>query len=92
METCKIIYESGDANITINMKFKRDVTMTHIVKLIECNHPNVSIPQDDSMNQICAASSFFNQILLMFQHNDEDISWDVTKDKAVARNFNAGFF
>lgn len=92
MELCKIEYETGDANLTIKMKYKQDVTMTHVVKLVECNHPKVTMPESDSMSQLSAPSNFYNQILIMFQHNDEDISWDVTKTKAVARNYNEGSY
>lgn len=91
MELCKIDYEAGSANVTIKMKYKQDVTMTHVVKLIECKHANLTMP-DDHTNQLNGSSGFYNQILVMFQHNDEDISWDVTKNKAVVRNYNAGCF
>lgn len=89
MELCKIEYSINAANVTIKIKYKQEVTMTHIVKLIECNHANVTVPDSD-MNQLSAPSSFYNQILIMFQHNDEDISWDVNKNKAIARNYNGG--
>lgn len=92
MEFCKIEYKTGDTNITIRMKYKQDVTMTHVVKLVECNHASVTIPEDDQMNQLSAPSNVYNEILIMFQHNDEDISWDVTKNKTIARNYNEGCF
>lgn len=91
VELCKIVYEAESTNVTIKMKYKQDVTMTHVVKLIECKHTNLTLPEDQT-NQLNAPSNFYNQILVMFQHNDEDVSWDVTKNKAVVRNYNAGCF
>lgn len=87
LEMCKIDYEMCDTKITIKVKYKQDVSMTHVIKLIECNHPNIKLPES-CCNQMTASGNFYNQILVMFQHNDEEVSWDVGKTRAVARNYN----
>lgn len=48
------------------------------------NHP------ESGSNNICAASTFYNNLLGLFSNSDEDITLEITKTKVVARNYYVG--
>lgn len=77
---------SDETKLLITFKFKCDVTVTHNLRLSE-PETLIIVPPTDNVNHIAAPSSYYNQLLRMFQPYDEDISWEISKRKAVVRNY-----
>lgn len=78
---------SEETNLTITFKYRYDATVVHNLHLSEPETLSIVIPENNDFNQISATSTYFNQLLMMFQPYDEDISWEFTKTKATVRNY-----
>ncbi|XP_050302007.1 cell cycle checkpoint control protein RAD9A [Anthonomus grandis grandis] len=91
LDFIKIEYASLSDSIHFKVKYKADdITMIHILRLLD---PEISTIDDYSgiqTNSISAPSNFYNNLLSLFSNSDDDISFDVTKNKLVARNYCAG--
>lgn len=71
----------------ITLRYKYDVTMVHSIRLPDSQMLTINIPDYSNGNHLNAPGSFYARLLTMFQIHDEDITWDITKTKAVARNY-----
>lgn len=78
---------SDETKLVITFKYKYDATVTHNLRLCDPETLKIVVPTDETVNQIAAPSSFYNQLLTMFQPHDEDINWEITKTKAIVRNY-----
>lgn len=83
---CKIEYGNED-KMKITLKYKYDITMIHSLRLLEPESLTISVPDNTNTNQMSAQSLLYSQLIGMFNPQDEDITWNITKSKAVVRNY-----
>lgn len=87
----KIEYENNSDFIIFKMKYKCDeILMRHTLRLMESETLTIGISPDNGCNNIGTTSTFCNQLLNMFSNSDDEILFEITKDKAVVRNYYVG--
>ncbi|XP_018561693.1 cell cycle checkpoint control protein RAD9A [Anoplophora glabripennis] len=91
LEFIKLEYESDSDVIIFKMKFKcDDILMTHRLRLMETESLSIEFKPDAGSNNILGSSSFFNQLLTMFSNTDDEITFEISKEKVVVRNYIVG--
>ncbi|CAH1102100.1 unnamed protein product [Psylliodes chrysocephalus] len=91
LDYVKIEYENNSDFIIFKMKYKCDeILMRHTLRLMESETLTIGISPDNGCNNIGTTSTFCNQLLNMFSNSDDEILFEITKDKAVVRNYYVG--
>lgn len=91
LDYVKLEYDNNSDFIIFKMKYKSDdILMTHHLHLIEPEKLTIDISPDSGCNNIVTTSTFFNQLLNMFSNSDDEILFEITKEKAVIRNYYVG--
>lgn len=73
----------------ITLKYKYDITMIHSLRLLESESLTISVPDNANSNHMSAQGLLYSQLTGMFSTQDQDITWNITKSKAVARNYDS---
>ncbi|XP_056629993.1 cell cycle checkpoint control protein RAD9A-like [Diorhabda sublineata] len=91
LDYVKVEYDNNSDFIVFKMKYKYDdILMTHQLHLIEPELLTIDISPDSGCNNVVTTSTFFNQLLNMFSNSDDEILFEITKEKAVIRNYYVG--
>ncbi|KAJ8964220.1 hypothetical protein NQ314_005049 [Rhamnusium bicolor] len=60
------------------------------LRLMDAESLSIEISPDSGSNNMLAISSFFGQLLAMFSNSDDEITFEITKNKLIARNYIVG--
>ncbi|XP_030759674.1 cell cycle checkpoint control protein RAD9A isoform X2 [Sitophilus oryzae] len=91
LDFVKIGYESDSDVIKFKVKYKcDDIIMTHTLRLMDPETLTIKNYAECGNNNICAASSFYNNLLTLFSNSDDDITLEITNDKVIVRNYCVG--
>ncbi|KAF5307429.1 hypothetical protein FQR65_LT06943 [Abscondita terminalis] len=89
-EFCKIELEHNASKIIFRFGYKHDVTVVRSLYLSDGHMVNIIYNKENSINHIGGSAQIFSQVLANFQMHDEDMSMEVTPQKALIRNYIAG--
>ncbi|KAL1501367.1 hypothetical protein ABEB36_006698 [Hypothenemus hampei] len=90
LEFMQIEYEYPKDRIKFRVKYRTDdIIVSHILCLMDAESLSIDNILESTKNRICASSSFYNDLLILL-NNSDDITFDVSKDKVVARNYSVG--
>ncbi|CAH1155500.1 unnamed protein product [Phaedon cochleariae] len=91
LEFVKIEYEKLSDVIVFKMKYKcDDIIMVHKLRLMEAESLSIGIRTDLGSNNIVSSSAFYNNLLNTFSSSDDEITFEILKDKVVVRNYCVG--
>ncbi|KAK4878584.1 hypothetical protein RN001_011090 [Aquatica leii] len=89
-EFCKIVLKQSDSKIIFKFRYKHDVSVVRSLYLNDGDIIDVVYDRTKVVNYIGASAEVFAQVLMNFQMSDEDMSIEVTSEKALIRNYIAG--
>jgi hypothetical protein len=73
------------------MKYKcDDIVMVHKLRLMDNETLSIGVGADTGENSLGGSSSFYNQLLAMFSISDDELTFEITPAKVVARNYCQG--
>lgn len=73
------------------MKYKcDDIVMVHKLRLMDTETLTIGVVTNSGCNNVSASSSFYNQLLAMFNVTDDEVTFEITPAKVVARNYCLG--
>ncbi|RZB41584.1 cell cycle checkpoint control protein RAD9A [Asbolus verrucosus] len=88
----KLEYETDSDFIVFKMKYKcDDIVMVHKLRLMDNETLSIGVATDSGSNNMGASSSFYNEILTMFNVSDDEITFEITTEKITARNYCTDF-
>lgn len=90
LDWMKIHLKNETDLIEFRMKYKcDDIMMIHKLRLMDCETLTVKIDLNSFVNTLSATSTVFNQMLSVFSATD-DITFEISTNKVVARNYFLG--
>lgn len=90
MEFCKIELEEDPVKIVFRFKYKHDVMVVRALYLSDGEAVNIVYNKDNNNSYMGATAQLFGQVLSNFQLHDDDMSLDVTSQRALIRNYITG--
>nr|XP_008194883.1 PREDICTED: cell cycle checkpoint control protein RAD9A [Tribolium castaneum] len=91
LEYFKVEYLVDSDFIIFKMKYKcDDIVMVHKLRLMDTETLSIGVTTNSGCNNVSASSSFYNQLLSMFNLTDDEVTFEITKAKVVARNYCLG--
>ncbi|KAB0791934.1 hypothetical protein PPYR_03734 [Photinus pyralis] len=90
MEFCKIELEEDPVKIVFRFKYKHDVMVVRALFLSDGEAVNIVYNKDNNTSYLGATAQLFGQVLCNFQLHDDDMSLDVTSQRALIRNYITG--
>lgn len=79
--------ETDSSKIIFKFRYKHDLTVVHVLNLIDYESLSVSYDINDRVNSISASRQLFTHVLHNFQLTDTDMSFEIMKNKMVVRNY-----
>lgn len=90
LDWIKVDYKNNNDLMEFKMKYKcDDILMIHKLRLMESETLTVKIDINSCINNLSATSSLFNQLLSMFSNSD-DITFEISSNNVIARNYFVG--
>ncbi|CAH1382207.1 unnamed protein product [Tenebrio molitor] len=87
----KFEYTTDSDLIVFKMKYKcDDIVMVHKLRLMDNETLSIGVGADTGENSLGGSSSFYNQLLAMFSISDDELTFEITPAKVVARNYCQG--
>ncbi|KAF7284704.1 hypothetical protein GWI33_021717 [Rhynchophorus ferrugineus] len=87
----KMEYDSCSDVIKFKIKYKcDDIIMSHVLCLMNPETLTIKNSSQFGNNNICATSSFYNNLLTLFSNSDDDITLEIAKNKVLVRNYCVG--
>lgn len=93
LEFLRIEYETESDFVILKMKYKYDqIMMIHKLRLMDSEKLSIGITPNSGMNNLYGSSTLFNQLLMMFNLSDNEITLEIMNSRLVARNYCIGEF
>ncbi|XP_045465749.1 cell cycle checkpoint control protein RAD9A-like [Harmonia axyridis] len=91
LEFLRIEYETESDFVILKMKYKYDqIMMIHKLRLMDSEKLSIGITPNSGMNNLYGSSTLFNQLLMMFNLSDNEITLEIMNSRLVARNYCIG--
>ncbi|KAG5887078.1 hypothetical protein JTB14_018248 [Gonioctena quinquepunctata] len=91
LEYVKLEYENNSDQIIFKMKYKcDDIVMVHKLRLMDAESLTIGIRPDLGSSNIVTTSILYNQLLSTFSNTDDEITFEISSQKVLVRNYCVG--
>lgn len=87
VDSLQIKLHPNTDKLMFHIKYKKGIHKTYYVPVIECETLKAFYHKDKSANRLTIQPKIVRDILSNFQSNHDEITWKVTKDSIVIRNY-----
>lgn len=86
-ESLQIYFQPNSDKLVFIIKFKKGVTKTFNVPVIDCEALQAYYSKDSSPNSITIQPKIVGEILSNFPNHQDEITWKVTKNNMTVKNY-----
>ncbi|PSN30763.1 Cell cycle checkpoint control protein RAD9A [Blattella germanica] len=87
VETCQIKLEPGADKLVFEFQYHHGIVKTHYLPIIECETLEAVYSKDTVPNRLVAQPKLFTFSLTNFQLNTPELTWVISAEKMLVRNF-----
>ncbi|XP_048252561.1 cell cycle checkpoint control protein RAD9A-like isoform X2 [Haliotis rufescens] len=87
VERCKIHLDSEESRLVFQLHCRHGIVKTHNLAFIECEQLQAVFSKDLCPNRLTAPSKLLCDVVVNFQHNQEEITLIVNPNKVALKNY-----
>ncbi|XP_067685988.1 cell cycle checkpoint control protein RAD9A-like [Haliotis asinina] len=87
VERCKIHLDSDESRLVFQLHCRHGIVKTHNLAFIECEQLQAVFSKDLCPNRLTAPSKLLCDVVVNFQHNQEEITLIVNPNKVALKNY-----
>lgn len=87
VDRCEVKLDLKQDKLVFKMYCKHGITKTHHLPFIECESMEAVFSKTDNPNYICCQSKFLQDVVMNFQPNLEEITFDILTDNTIVSNY-----
>ncbi|XP_046579415.1 cell cycle checkpoint control protein RAD9A-like [Haliotis rubra] len=87
VERCKIHLDNDESRLVFQLHCRHGIVKTHNLAFIECEQLQAVFSKDLSPNRLTAPSKLLCDVVVNFQHNQEEITLIVNPNKVALKNY-----